>query len=70
MQFLFGVLATAALFVVVYMAYTLGQLSGQKQKDTSNDDDFELQEQREKAKRIKKGFDEMMTYNENIARKG
>jgi hypothetical protein len=75
MQFLLGALAAAAFFVVLVIVYTLGQVNGQKHKPDPiefelDDEEAELQEQRERAKRLKKGFDEMMAYNEAKARKG
>jgi hypothetical protein len=72
MDFILGAGFAVALFCCLTGAYMLGQVKGQKQKDTSND--FELDEdeaeRRDRAKRLKKGFDEMMAYNEAKARKG
>lgn len=73
MQFALGALITAAFFCCLSIGYILGQRSKQpKPMDLHlmDDEDFEIEEQREKAKAIKKGFDEMMSYNEAKARKG
>lgn len=72
MDFLLGALLTAVLFICLFMAYTYGQMNAAKPRDLPlmDDEDFELEEQRQKAKELKKGFDEMMSYNEAKARKG
>jgi hypothetical protein len=66
-----GALVTAFFFVCLFGAYTVGKMDRNAKQPTA---DFELDdeelEQRERAKRLKKGFDEMMAYNEAKARKG
>jgi hypothetical protein len=68
MQFLFGLLFAAGLFLALMASYEFGKKSTKTEHKA--EEDFELEEQRERAKRLKKGFDEMMAYNEAKARKG
>jgi hypothetical protein len=71
MQFLVGALTVTAFFCAFISGYMAGQRAKQPAVEFELDEDeAELQEQRERAKRLKKGFDEMMAYNEAKARKG
>jgi hypothetical protein len=70
MDFLLGVLFAVAFFVLLLAAYQLGQRSKQKDSELVLNDEFELVEQRRKAKKLHEDFQQLMTYNEAKARKG
>lgn len=68
MEFLLGVVLTIAYFVCGFVGYNMGKRSAtapvQKEVSEANE------EERRKAKRLREGFEQMMSYNETKARKG
>ncbi|WP_308636116.1 hypothetical protein [Paenibacillus silvisoli] len=69
MQLLYGLLIGAGFCFALFLAYS----HGRKQPDryeVPKVDDHEKEEERERAKRMRKGFEQLMGYNEKIARSG
>lgn len=69
MQFVLGVLATVAFFALLGGAYWLGKCGTRHVTPEQKKDD---QEAREKAKKFKEGFNELMAYDmkKALGRKG
>lgn len=64
MEYLIGALITAAFFVCLYVAYKAGQRS---RKPVNREID---EEQKRKAQQLRKGFEQLMSYDVSKALKG